>query len=197
MNDSTIYEKLNSYLVTSYANFKEVLDISEQEYNILSRHLFNVLKHDDFYMKLLEEKGLNFSVELLSNLKQFFSNLIENEEEIKKIILTIPELLFFLNNESKIYPIYKSHIFRGVILVYKNEYRSYSYSDKDYNYRKVNSVSQTSTNNFDYVSKTFLQLINRDDFRKDYNINPDDDLETIFNALSEDYNKRDYYIKRH
>lgn len=167
-----------------------------------------------------------FEGQTLYELKKYLSlQLRINDDDIKNILINTPEILFFATNISKIYPIFKGSYFKGYVLLDDDLYKAYSfYNNYKYllNSRKVNQNFDLSLQNIkiNYVNPKFiektgkyvlgkndlfdnsklinylLENLNREDVMKYYGLTSDSTLEEKFDAISTEYNKRDYYFKR-
>ena len=168
--------------------------INKKEYDILIRHLFTSLTNDSFLDSI--PKGM-INEERLVNLKKSIISLNINESECYKVLLTIPELLLFIDSFNRVYPVFKGKEFVGIIYADEKDYRAYSYSEDDFKYRIINSITKTRVNNDNNIVDLFLAYFNREDFRRDNSIEDREyNLNEKFDLLKEDYNDKDYYIRR-
>ncbi len=200
MENKQFLSYLKNNMVKISLNFENVFSINFEEFSSLINTIIKDVTFDEFYNKLLKKKTQfnSFEESSLLEIKKVFINLGLGELEIKKIILTIPDVILFSDKIEDIYPIYKSNEFKGIAFVNDNEYRAYSYSESSYRLRYLNQILDSKTNNYDYIIESLLNSLKRKDVREELNIKSDNelDLKDKFTVLTRIYSKKNYYLKQ-
>ena len=216
-NLKQIYANFNSHFGVNQVEFEHILKklIDDVATDKFYRKLLNK-----------KDLSNCFESQTLYELKKYLSlQLRINDDDIKNILINTPEILFFATNISKIYPIFKGSYFKGYVLLDDDLYKAYSfYNNYKYllNSSKASQNFDLSLQNIkiNYVNPKFiektgkyvlvkndlfdnsklinylLENLNREDVMKYYGLTSDSTLEEKFDAISTEYNKRDYYFKR-
>ncbi len=197
MESKEFVNYINQNLGELYNNFKMVFMVNQEEYaNILKRIIKDILK-DSFYELLLKNNNIDFSKDSLINIKNYLINLNLEEEQIKEVIVTIPEIILFNKMINNIFPIYKNNNFKGLAFVYNNSYRSYSYSMSSYKLNSLNNIVDNNVNYYNYVIDSLLKSLEREDIKEKLKIDENTSLNEKFISLSKDYSKKNYYFKKY
>lgn len=182
------------------SSLEKIFSINFDEFSLLIKTIIQDINVDDFYSKTLiyEGKISNFDEPQLLEIKKLFIHLGLSDLEIKKIIVTIPEILLFSNRIEDIYPIYKNNTFKGIVLINENDYRAYSYSESSYKLASLNNLANNKINDYRYLVENLLNSLKREDIKQQlgFEITEDTKLNDIFLALTKDYSRKNYYFKK-
>ncbi len=196
MENKDFINYLNQNLKELYNNFKIVFNINLEEYNNLVRRIVKDILKDSFYDLLVKNNSIDFNKESLLNIKEYLIKLNLNKEEIKEVIITIPEIVLFNKLINNVFPIYKNNNFKGVAFVYNDSYRSYSYSISSYKLNNLNNIVDNNVNYYNYVIDSLLRSLEREDIKSKLSIDENAPLNEKFRSLSKDYSKKNYYFKK-
>lgn len=200
MESKQFIEYLNTNIHLILSNLKKNLDINQEESTYLINLIIKDLLTDEYYSRLINSKldFLPFGENAIQSIKNIFISVGIDESEIKKIILTIPEILLFYDSFESIYLIYKSSKFRGVAFLNGKDYRAYSYSESSFRLRYLNIALDSRINDFTYLIEKLLRSLEREDIKKSTNLESqnEDDLKNKFAALTRSYSKKNYYLRK-
>ena len=200
MESKQFIEYLNTNIHLILSNLKKNLDINQEESIYLINLIIKDLLTDEYCSRLINSKldFLPFEESAIQSIKKIFISVGIDESEIKKIILTIPEILLFYDSFESIYLIYKSSKFRGIAFLYGEDYRAYSYSESSFRLRYLNIALDSRINDFTYLIEKLLRSLDREDIKKTTNLESqsEDDLKNKFAALTRIYSKKNYYLRK-
>ena len=200
MESKQFIKYLNTNIHLILSNLKKNLDINQEESTYLINLIIKDLLTDEYYFRLINSKldFLPFEESAIQSIKNIFISVGIDESEIKKIILTIPEILLFYDSFESIYLIYKSSKFRGIAFLYGEDYRAYSYSESSFRLRYLNIALDSRINDFTYLIEKLLRSLDREDIKKTTNLESqsEDDLKNKFAALTRIYSKKNYYLRK-
>ena len=183
MESKEFLNYLKTNVKSIYNNFQEVFNFNYEEYVNLIKRLLKDTINDIFYQRLLTTTTVDLSKENLLKIKELIMKLNIKEDQIKEIIITIPEIVFFANLSENIFPIYKNNIFKGLAFVNGNTYRAYSYSLSSFKLNNLNNIADENVNYFNYVIDSL-------------NLKPNAPLNEKFLSLAKEYSKKNYYFKK-
>ena len=200
MESKQFIKYLNTNIHLILSNLKKNLDINQEESTYLINLIIKDLLTDEYYFRLINSKldFLPFEESAIQSIKNIFISVGIDESEIKKIILTIPEILLFYDSFESIYLIYKSSKFRGIAFLFLLDYRAYSYSESSFRLRYLNIALDSRINDFTYLIEKLLRSLDREDIKKTTNLESqnEDDLKNKFAALTRSYSKKNYYLRK-
>ncbi len=196
MESKEFLNYLKTNVKSIYNNFQEVFNFNYEEYVNLIKRLLKDTINDIFYQRLLTTTTVDLSKENLLKIKELIMKLNIKEDQIKEIIITIPEIVFFANLSENIFPIYKNNIFKGLAFVNGNAYRAYSYSLSSFKLNNLNNIADENVNYFNYVIDSLLRSLERQDIKEKLNLKPNAPLNEKFLSLAKEYSKKNYYFKK-
>ena len=196
MESKEFLNYLKTNVKSIYNNFQEVFNFNYEEYVNLIKRLLKDTINDIFYQRLLTTTTVDLSKENLLKIKELIMKLNIKEDQIKEIIITIPEIVFFANLSENIFPIYKNNIFKGLAFVNGNTYRAYSYSLSSFKLNNLNNIADENVNYFNYVIDSLLRSLERQDIKEKLNLKPNAPLNEKFLSLAKEYSKKNYYFKK-
>lgn len=200
MESKQFIEYLNTNIHLILSNLKKNLDINQEESTYLINLIIKDLLTDEYYFRLINSKldFLPFEESAIQSIKKIFISVGIDESEIKKIILTIPEILLFYDSFESIYLIYKSSKFRGIAFLNGEDYRAYSYSESSFRLRYLNIALDSRINDFTYLIEKLLRSLDREDIKKTTNLESQnkEDLKNRFMALTRSNSKKNYYLRK-
>ena len=97
MESKEFLNYLKTNVKSIYNNFQEVFNFNYEEYVNLIKRLLKDTINDIFYQRLLTTTTVDLSKENLLKIKELIMKLNIKEDQIKEIIITIPEIVFFAN----------------------------------------------------------------------------------------------------
>ena len=197
MENKEFLSYLQNNIKDIYNNFEEILNFNYEEYSNLIKRIIKDITKDSFYENILKNNIIDFSKETLLNTKNIIIKFNVKEEQIKEIIITIPEIILFNKIPNTIFPIYKNNIFKGLAFVYNNDYRSYSFSMSSYKLNNLNNIVDHNVNYYNYVIDSLLKSLEREDIKSKLKIDENASLNEKFKSLSKDYSKKNYYFKKY
>lgn len=182
-----------------YNNFNVVFNINIEEFSNVIKKIVDYLSNEKFYQRLLNNNKLAvcFDEDSLLKSKKYLLSLSLTDVQIKKIILTLPQILLFANIDKNIFSIYKNNDLKGFAFVDDNDYKSYSLFNNNSNLFD-DILENYDVNNYDYLVNEMLKSLKREDVVKNLNFNVNDDVSLItkFDALTKEYSKKNYYFKK-
>ncbi len=188
---------LNLNIKKIYDDFVEVFNIDYMEYVTIIKRIVKDITKDDFYKQLLQSDiSINFDKNSLLKVDSYLKLLNMDDNNGKKIVSTIPELILFINNQENIFPIYKNEKFKGFAFVYENNYRSYSCMENNYKLNNLNNITENNVNYYNYVIEDLIKSLDREDIKQSLNIKDNSTLKEKFLSLSKNYSKKNYYFKK-
>ena len=200
MESKQFIEYINTNIYIILSNLKKNLDISQEESIYLINLIIKDLLNDEYYSRLINSKLEFFPFEesTIQSIKKIFISVGIDESEIKKIILTIPEILLFYDSFESIYLIYKSSKFSGIAFLNGEDYRAYSYSESSFRLRYLNIALDSRINDFTYLIEKLLRSLDREDIKKTTNLESQnkEDLKNRFMALTRSNSKKNYYLRK-
>ena len=187
-----------------YQNMNKVFNISYEELAKIISHIIYIDK-DDFYKNIIKYESLMcFAEKNLNKLKDYLSEMTDDDNLIKKIIINIPEIILFSDKCTNIFPLYKANEFKGIVLLNKEKYKAYDYYPDFFNSNQkiiydgnINMYRLKTRNNIqesEIIVQSMLELLSRNDIMDYYGLNENSSLTDKFYALSSRYNKRNYYF---
>ena len=200
MDSKQFIEYLNTNIHLILSNLKKNLDINQEESTYLINLIIKDLLTDEYYFRLINSTldFLPFEESAMQSIKKIFISVGIDESEIKKIILTIPEILLFYDSFESIYLIYKSSKFRGIAFLNGEDYRAYSYSESSFRLRYLNIALDSRINDVTYLIEKLLRSLDREDVKRSTNLESqnEEDLKNRFMALTSFNSKKNYYLSK-
>ena len=198
MKNKEFLEYLKDNIKIIYFNFEKVFGVNYEEFFFIIKIIIKDLTYDNFYQNLISEDLIkNFDLVSLTNLLKMFKDLNLDLEEIKKIILVIPEVFLFSQNLNDIHLIYKNDTIKGIAFINQEDYRSYSIPNNALDETTLNNILEFRTiNSYDYLIKNLLLNLNRKDIKRSFDLTDNSNLTDKFAALTKIYSKKNYYFKK-
>lgn len=198
MKNEEFLKYLKENIKNIYSNFEMVFKVNYEEFLFIINVIIKDLTYDKFYQNLISENLVqSFDLLALNNLFKMFKDLDLSDEEIKKIILVIPEVILFSQQLNDIHLIYKNNFIKGIAFINQNNYRSYSIPNYAFDEKTLNNILEFRTiNSYDYLIKNLLLNLNRNDLKNSYDLADNANLNDKFAALTKAYSKKNYYFKK-
>ncbi len=202
MEIKKFFEYLKSNVENLYLRFYKVFNLNTYDYYNLIQRLIKDVVNDSFYANLLKNYKVEelFSDDSLIRIKNYLENIEIKGEDVFKVLVTIPEILFFYDDLNGIFPIFRNNNFKGITLVTEDDFRAYSYSPVFYNNSNLNVILEGDViNNYSYLVRSMIESLERSDVKnvlaKENRIITGS-LRQKFLILEKDTSKKNYYFKK-
>ncbi len=208
-----------------FENLKKVFKIDINDFEYIINYSIEGLEKD-FFKEALKDVNLRqcYSIDSLHKLVDSFKSVNIDAEQIKQIIVQYPEMITFSIMTDNIQYLFKANDLKAIVLIFNEKYDYhlidmyslmndlyYDYKIKDVdimnnvknlkiypkNIEKIynKKIKLYDTSRIDYFGE-LLEILEREDIRKYYKLDDASKLADKINALEEDFNKREVYIKK-
>lgn len=194
-----------------FSIFNSVFVIDKLEFNEIMFQIMSInFDYDEFYGKLYQNESFYdcFKIENLTGLRKFLMQIGLDDQNLKRVINDVPEIVLMSNKIDSIYPLFKCDDFKGIAFLNGDTFKAFmlpkvidffkvkKFRNYDFNIEYERLISLNYYNEYEN-KETISQLmdtLNRNDSMVYYGLTINSSLKDKFDALANVFDQFNYYF---
>ncbi|MBQ4571065.1 MAG: HNH endonuclease [Bacilli bacterium] len=211
MKRKTLLEFVKTNQEVLFSIFNSTFNIDKLEFNEVMFQIMSInFDYDEFYGSLYQNESFYecFKIENLTSLRNFLMQIGLDEQNLKRVINDVPEIILLSNKIDSIYPLFKCDDFKGIAFLHESSFKAFmlpkvidffkakKFRNYDFSieYERLISLSYYNEYENKETVSQLMETLNRNDSMIYYGLTINSTLKDKFDALANVFDQFNYYF---
>lgn len=211
MKRKTLLEFVKTNQDVLFSIFNTTFDIDKLEFNEVMFQIMSInFDYDEFYGALYQNESFYecFKIENLTSLRNFLMQIGLDDQNLKRVINDVPEIVLLSTKIDSIYPLFKCDDFKGIAFLQGSSFKAFmlpkvidffkvkKFRNYDFNieYERLISLSYYNEYENKETVSQLMETLNRNDSMVYYGLTINSTLKDKFDALANVFDQFNYYF---
>ncbi len=203
------YVKSNQETINK--NFYDIFSLDKTEVNEIMFQIMSInFSQDEFFSQIYKDETFYncFKMENLTSLRNFLMQIGLDNQNLKRVVTDVPEIILLSDKIESIYPLFKCDDFKGITFLQGNSFKSYmlpkiidfykvkKFRNYDFNIEYENLIRLEYYNEYENREPVaqLMETLNRTESMTYYGLSNTSTLKDKFDALASVFDQFNYYF---